>query len=272
MRARFALLFAISLLTFPKLAFSDVTTSDLQRHTFAVSVATEYYKYQESGVTIDGPLYGVCGTYTYHGENRLMASAGLTLAYGELYYDGRTWGGSSAHADTEDSLVEFRGLVGYDWRATEGLVVTPFAGLGYRYWNNNIKGSGGYERETTYWYSPFGIQTRSPLSLNEEWGVTAEYDLFLGGTAKSHLSDAVSGFNNPEVDLKAGEGYGMRFSAWVATKMEEGFVLRVEPFFIYWNIDESNSTQLRLNGTTIGSVFEPSNDTTSYGLRLSMEF
>jgi hypothetical protein len=272
MKTGFAFVLAISLLTFPKLAFSDVTTPDRQRHSFALGIETEYFEYQEDGVTIDGPLYGVYGTYTYHGENRLMANAGLTLAYGELDYDGRTWSGSAAHANTEDALVEFRGLVGYDWRATERLVVTPFAGLGSRYWNDDIKGSGGYEREITYWYCPLGVQTKSPLSHNGEWGVTAEYDLFLGGRAKSHLSDAVSGYNNPEVDFNAGNGFGVRGSVWVATKIEEGFTLRVEPFLIYWNIDESDSAKLKLNGTTIGYVYEPSTDTTSYGLRLSMEF
>lgn len=267
-----AFVLAISLLTFPTLAFSEVATPERQEHTFALGITGEYFEWHEKGVTIDGPLYGVCGTYAYHGDNRVMANASLTLSYGELEYDGFTWSGSAAHANTEDSRVEFRGLAGYDWRVTEKLIVTPFVGLGYWYWNNDIKGSGGYERETTYWYCPFGVQTTSPLSHNGEWGVAAEYDLFLGGEVQSHLSDADSGFNNPKVNLKAGDGYGVRCSVWVAAKMGEGFRLRIEPFVTYWNIEESNSTKLELNGTTIGNVFEPSNDTTSYGVRLSMEF
>lgn len=272
MKRGFFLVFAIFLLALPTSAFSEVATPERQQHSFAVGITTEYFDYHEKGVTIDGPLYGVYGTYTYHGENRLMASAGLTLSYGELDYDGRTFSGAPANADTEDALVEFRGLVGYDWTVTEKLVVTPFVGLGYWYWNSDIQGSGGYERETTYWYSPFGVQATSPVSHDVEWGVAAEYDLFLGGAVESHLSDVDSGFNDPKVNLKAGDGYGMRSSVWVATKMEEGFRLRVEPFLTYWKIDASNSEKLKLNGATIGNVFEPSNDTTSYGLRLSMEF
>jgi hypothetical protein len=272
MKTGLTLAFTIFLLTCSTFAFSDVTTPERERHSFAFGISTEFLTYRENGVTIDGPLYGVYGTYTYHGGNRLMAEASLALAYGDLDYDGRTWGGSPAHADTEDSFVEFRGLIGYDWRATERPVVTPFAGLGYRYWNDDIKGSGGYERETTYWYCPFGVQTTSPLSHNGQWGIIAEYDLLLGGTVQSHLSDADSGYNNPEVELKTGNGYGLRCSVWVATKIEEEFTLRVEPFLIYWNIDESDSAKLKLNGTPVGYIYEPSNDTTSYGLRLRMEF
>jgi len=268
----FFLVLAISVLTLPTLTFSEVASPERQEHSFALGITTEYFEWHEKGVTIDGPLYGVSGTYAYHGDNQVVANASLAFSYGELQYDGCTWSGSAARANTEDSRVEFRGLAGYDWRVTGKLIMTPFVGLGYWYWNNDLKGWGGYERETTYWYCPFGIRTTRPLSHNGEWGVAAEYDLFLGGAVKSHLSDTDPGLNDPKVNLKAGAGYGVRCSIWVGTKMEESLTLRVEPFLIYWNIDKSNGTTLALNGTTVGSLFEPSNDTTSYGVRLSMEF
>lgn len=272
MKARLGLFFAISLLVPPRLVFADVITPLYQEHTFELGVETQYFDYHEKGVTIDGYLYGVRGAYTYHAENGLMANASLGLSNGGLDYDGRTWGGSSADANTDDWLVELRALVGFDWTATEKLAITPYLGLGYRYWNNDIGGSGGYERETTYWYCPLGVEAMIPLAETWRCGGRAEYDLFLGGTVKSHLSDAVPGYNNPEIDLDFGGGYGLGCSVWVTGKIGDTFALRVEPFLSYWNIDESSAEKLKLNGSTVGYVYEPSNDTTAYGLRLSMEF
>jgi hypothetical protein len=272
MKARLGLTIAIPLLILPTLAFSDVATRPYEEHTVELGIETQYFDYHEKGVTIDGPLYGVYGAYTYHGEKGLMASASLALSYGELDYDGRTWDGSPADTDTDDRLVDLRILAGSDWRVREDVAVTPFLGLGYWYWNNDIRGSGGYERETTYWYAPMGVQTVGPVFETWQWGVWLEYDLFLGGTVKSHLSDARSGFNDPEVDLELGDGYGVRCSVWVAGKVGEGLALKLEPFLTYWNIDESDTAKLKLNGSTVGYVYEPGNDTTACGLRLTVAF
>jgi hypothetical protein len=272
MKAPLGLAIAISLLILPRLAVSEVTTRPYQEHTVEVGIDTQYFDYHEKGVTIDGPLYGVYGAYTYHGGNGLMASASLALSYGELDYDGRTWGGSAADTNTRDRLVDLRLLAGFDWTVREDVAVTPLLGLGYWYWNDDIRGSGGYERETTYWYFPMGVQTVGPVFETWQWGLRLEYDLLLGGTVRSHLSDAVSGLNDPKVDLEFGDGYGLRCSVWVAGEVKEGLALRLEPFLIYWNIDESDTAKLKLNGSTVGHVYEPGNDTTACGLRLTVAF
>jgi len=112
-------------------------------------------------------------------------------------------------------------------------------------------------------------------SLAENWtgGITAEYDLFLGGTVKSHLSDVYSGWNDPEVDQDALDGYGLRFSVHFTRTFEErGHSLSFEPYIRYWDIDESDTETLTENGSPIGYVLEPENETLSYGIRLSLSF
>ena len=198
---------------------------------------------------------------------------GLSIEYaaGELDYDGSTWGGTPVSANTEDYILEFRSLIGGNIHKGRSKI-TPFIGFGVRYWNDTIKGSGGYEREILYYYSPIGVKTVSPLSDSWFWSLNAEYDLFWKGQVKSHLSDADPGFNDPEVNQSFGDGFGIRFSLQFKNKISEKFSWYIEPFFRYWDVGESDTAILALNGVPIGLVYEPDNNTTSYGLYIGFKF
>jgi hypothetical protein len=106
-------------------------------------------------------MYGAIGSYTCHDE--IMFHTSLEYTQGVIDYDGATPDGTSLKEDADDWIFEWRGLVGYDFTPS-GHLITPFLGVGYRYWNDEIDGPSGYEREITYWYSPIGIETISPLS------------------------------------------------------------------------------------------------------------
>ncbi len=130
-----------------------------------------------------------------------------------------------------------------------------------------MRGPFGYEREVKYWYSPIGIKTVSPLSGIWTWGIAAEYDLFWSGKVESHLSDLLEGLNDPEVDQNSGDGYALRFSLYLTNHC-----WFVEPFITYWNIDQSDQATLTLFGEPIGYVYEPENETTTYGIRIGWKF
>jgi hypothetical protein len=243
-------------------------------HSFEIGVNLGYLDYEEDdfNVDIDGFMYGLIGSYTYH--NQIMLATSLEFTYGELDYDGfvMTDGAVPWDEDTEDWILEWRGLVGYDFTSNSH-VITPFVGIGYRYWNDDIDGPFGYEREVEYWYSPIGIKTVSPLSGAWTWGIAAEYDLFWSGEVESHLSDIMSGLNDPEVEQDSGDGYGLRFSVRFSRACaNSSSSLSIEPYISYWDIDESDTETLTLYGVPIGFVFEPENDTLTYGLRIGWQF
>lgn len=260
--------------------FVDKTKPIVPKHSFGIGLETSYFDYEEDGLMEEnGFMHGVVGGYVYHSysDNKLMINIRLKYSFGELDYDGhlvdydgQTW--TPITADTDDWIVECSGLVGYDYVLNGKHLITPFIGIGYRYWNDDIDTPGGYEREIQYWYSPIGVKTASPLSDKWTWGLTAEYDLFWRGKVKIHLSDFFPGLNDPEVDQDFGDGYGLRFSVRFERELAKNYGLSIEPHIRYWDIDKSDTETVSYYGTPIGYVWEPENETISYGLSLSFKF
>ncbi|MDM8555229.1 autotransporter domain-containing protein [Desulfococcaceae bacterium HSG7] len=242
-------------------------------HTLKAGIESLYFKYEEPDyMQEDGALFGFVGNYTYHGTNHLMLDANIRLVFGELDYDGQTQDGTPATADTEDSIFETRGLIGFDFYLSNNFVFTPFAGIGYRYWNDDIGGSGGYEREIRYIYAPVGVRFAQIIDDNWSYGLNLEYDLFLNGEVKSHLSDVHPAFDDVENDQDFGDGYGIGFAIMINRKISDRFGLSFEPYIKYWDIDKSNVSYWTIYDIPFASGIEPANETTEVGLRVYFTF
>ena len=236
-----------------------------------------YFKYEETSggselMQEDGILNGLHAALTYHSEGKpLMWRAEGRFAGGELDYDGQTWGGDPVTADTDDFILGLRGLVGWDCEH-ERFASTLFSGLGYRYWNDEIDGLGGYEREISWLYIPVGVEAATPL--NEHWifGASVEGDVLAYGWVKSHLSDAVPGFNDPTVKQDFGSGYGVQTFIYLKRQTKGPISWSIGVFADYWDIDESDEETLTYYGILAGWVVEPDNETTQVGVRASLHW
>jgi hypothetical protein len=241
------------------------------RHSFEFASTVFRFEYEEPSLMSEkGFMYGILGRYAFN-NNAVMLGCSLEFAAGDLDYDGRTFGGTPVTADTEDYLLEFRSLIGGNIRQGKTRV-TPFIGIGVRYWNDTIQASGGYEREITYLYTPIGVNFTGPLSAKWSWGFSGEYDLFWKGWIISHLSDVDPGFNDPENDQSFGDGFGVRISFKFRNQISEKFSWYIEPFFRYWDVGQSDTAILTYYGTPAALVVEPDNNTTSYGLTVGIGF
>jgi len=251
----------------------------LHTHNYRIGLTGHYYDYEEPGfMELEGFMYGLVGNYTYHGTCGIMIAVDLEYSYGgDHTYKGRTWAGTPLETnDTDVWMFEGRAVLGHDFIIQRKSVITPFAGIGYHYLNTDnskIPGSGGYEREIHYTYTPIGIQTVSPLSQKWTWGLKGEYDYFWGGRVESHLSNAVSGYNDPVNTEDRGDGYGIRVSLEFKRMVTEGHAYTVEFFYRKWDVNRSDLVPLTLNGTPTGTlVYEPGNNTDTYGIRVGVEF
>jgi hypothetical protein len=245
----------------------------LPESSFNIGFDTRYIDYEEEGLMEEeGWMYGIVGSYIYHGNNKLMFETSLSYVFGEIDYDGQTESGTPLKADTNDWIFEWRGLIGKDYRLRDSGIATPFIGVGYRYWNDDIDASGGYEREIQYWYVPIGVKTIGTLIGNWTWGVSIEYDLFLSGEVKSHISDIHPAFNDPENDQDFEDGYGVGLALQFNRKLSDNYGFSIEPYIRYWDIDESDISTLTEYGIPIAYLVEPENETTVYGLRLIITF
>jgi len=123
------------------------------------------YRYEEPslGVKIWGGGMGVTGAYTHTGAGRWFFRADGRYGYGSLEYEG-----SGTKDSVPYSILETRGTFGKDIFRSDGISVSPFVGLGYRYLYNDLRGTSstgaiGYRRVSNYWYAPLGVEILSNL-------------------------------------------------------------------------------------------------------------
>jgi len=244
-------------------------------HTFGGGFETFYIDDEEDtdpDVSFDGMMFGGYFDYAFHGKNNLMVGADLSVAYGELRYDGFLYpSGEKYSEDSVDWIIEIRGLFGYDFSVGSGNILTPFTGFGSRYWNNEVQSGYGYERELIYYYSPIGFMFAAPMTGSWKWGIKAEYDLFWGGKVESHLSDLGASWSDAENEWDVGDGYGIRGSIWLSGKVNDNVGMRIEPFVRFWDIDESDLDSVNTpSGRTF--VYEPATTVFAAGVRGGLEF
>ncbi|MDH4028731.1 MAG: porin family protein, partial [Nitrospirota bacterium] len=230
----------------------------LQKHTWEVGAGLSYVTYKEPGVMKEeGAKAGLFGSYTYH--ERFMFRTEAELNHGQMDYRG-----SGTIDDIPNYMFEVRLLAGRDIPVAKRSIVTPYAGFGYRYLNDDssymISSTDhiGYERESNYYYSPIGVETLTELDNGWKAGVRLEYDHFWKGKQISKMG-YVPGYH--DIENNQDGGYGVRGSVRFINR--KSFVYVIEPFIRYWDIEDSDLDD---------GWYEPKNNSTEFGLRFSSEF
>jgi hypothetical protein len=222
------------------------------------------YKYEEQqnqGMMIWGPRVGVTGAYTYGGTGKWFFKVDGRYAYGSLQYEG-----SGTLDSVSDSILEARAAFGKDYLLRSGISLSPFAGLGYRYLYDDLRGKTstgavGYQRFSNYLYAPLGLTSR--VRVNGQWVIvpTIEYDYFIEGKQITQFTDTGQGFS--DATNTQDKGYGYRVSV-----MAEKGSWALGLWMYYWNIEDSDITQIGFGY----SGREPENTTMEYGLELKYRF
>jgi hypothetical protein len=258
----------------------------LRNKLFDIGTEVYHFEYEEPGVMEEkGLFYGIRLGYTGRdwvttslesspADGGTMFRAEGRLAFGQVDYDGGVIDLETSEVtpysmdDIDDWVFEGRLLLGADWLHRSALN-TLYLGIGYRYLNDDTSFDPvGYERESNYLYLPVGYQLDGSNESGWSLGFGAEFDVFISGNQRSHLSDVDPTYS--DVDNRQDSGYGYRASVKLQHKSKNGiFVL--EPFIRYWDIDDSEIEYFEVSGTTY-EVIEPANETTEYGLSILWMF
>lgn len=230
---------------------------------FEVGGQVSDYVYEEPDidVRIDGPQAAFVGAYTLRADDDFFARFELRNAYGELYYQG-----SGTKDSVPNTIIEGRALMGADFLPEDGVGVTPYIGIGYRYLFNDLRGftttgAIGYRRYSRYLYLPLGMTMR--FRAGEKWVVapTVEYDYFIRGEQESMLSDTGLGF--VDVTNRQRKGYGYR-----ASLMFERGNIAFGPWIHGWEIEDSDIVAIGLGEFGL----EPKNETVEAGIEVKYRF
>ncbi len=216
-----------------------------------------------------GDLWGIQGSfYTRVNETAWYIKPEGDFVMGSLVYDGRYSSGEPVKSVTTDTIFNVRLLLGVNINIEPQFTLKLFTGGGYRSLTDKIHGTGGYRREITYSYLPIGFETELAFTPDASLGFSFEYDVFLEGKVKSYLSDVSASSEDPL--NKQTEGYGLRLKLISTYRLEDNYWLTVEPYYQYWEIEDSE--KVRFNRTTLSysEAFEPHNDSRFYGVVVSL--
>lgn len=179
------------------------------------------------------------------------------FAFGQVDYDGALSDGTPYKIDgINDLVLEGRLLLGVDMLFRD-ILGTLYSGVGYRYLNDDTSFDPyGYERESNYLYIPLRGEVYTNLKANWYWGAGIEFDYLAWGMQNSQLSDYDPAL--PDIHHSQNSGYGYRASIRFEHRGKKE-VFAIEPFFRYWDIDDSEIKY---------GTLEPSNDTKEIGVQL----
>jgi hypothetical protein len=222
------------------------------------------YEYEEPDfMKLDGPRVGAVGAYNFTSPSLWYSRIDGRVSYGRLDYESVGTGTSS---DIPDWTIEARVVAGRDYPVGEGVTLSPYVGLGYRYLFNDLQGYSstgavGYRRYSQYWYAPIGLTTRIRAGAQWVFAPTIEYDAFIGGKQTSKLTDTGTGLSDAHNRQDHGRGYRVYL-------MVEGRNWSFGPWMHYWDIKDSDVVPI---GGGLGGM-EPANTTKEYGLELRYRF
>ena len=228
-----------------------------------VGIQMSDYHYEEPSldVTIWGPRLGTSAAYTHTKPNNWFVKVEGRVGFGLLDYEG-----SGTQNSVPDFVFEARGYFGKDFFPRHNISFSPYAGLGYRYLYNDLRGitttgHAGYRRYSRYYYVPLGLSSR--FNVYGKWSVspTVEYDYFITGTQESRLSDTGPGLGDAYNEQS--KGYGYR-----ASVMLEKGAWAFGPWLHFWHIEDSDIVSIAFGV----SGMEPENETREYGLELKYRF
>lgn len=248
-------------------------SGNIKKNSWKLGTEVSHIRYEEEGIMEnEGVMYGITGSYTYRGRDKLILRTEGRYSFGEVDYSSENTGSMD---NVKDYLFNIKQLGGCSYTLKSGIKIVPYFGIGYRYLNDDSSGrttttgAKGYERESNYFYSPVGIKTVKKLHIGGELILTIEYDHFWKGIQKSHLSDADPNYNDLENDQNS--GYGLRGSVEFYKKSEMAN-WSLEAFIRYWDIDKSEEQAVSYNNVIINYGYEPANTTTEIGLEASLKF
>lgn len=204
-------------------------------------------------------------SYVAHDQFYFRAFGELSVGNDNTDYDGSTQGGTPVTGTTQNDFARLEVNLGYTFKENLPLSITPYIGLGYRYWKRDI----GYNEFYSWWYLPLGVKVLYPVNPKWSVGLNASVNfMFEGQMTVSFKSDQLQ---NATVTL--GDRPGALVELPISWKPFPQWAFTVTPWYEYSEIGKSNVAPLYFyDGTLYTGIYEPTSRTNQYGVRLSTEY
>ncbi len=254
-------------------AYSDDVTS---RHTLQIALGTGAmdFNYREfnAGKRLNrehGTLYGLSAS-ARKTWGKQFVETDIGWFSNAVDYAGQTQNGAPVNTTTDENIVNGAALYGRRFKLAGNFQHALVAGLGYRYWQRDIRSIGrteGVLEHYTWWYGQLGWRGIYQPTARSRW--LAEIGLLRPFAAAINI-EFRNDFDNTSLELGAENGVQLKLA--YQFRLAEHWRLNVEGVYSAWNIGRSSEGTLRRNGAAIGKVFEPASETRSAGVTISSAY
>ncbi len=226
---------------------------------------------------MEGSFTGLYLSGIFHAKS-FMFGYEMEHIFGNPLYDGKMYGyendslqkSDNNRTTNYDRITELRVLSGVDF-FNKSRLLTPYIGFAFFRWRDEYSGDESYQKNSIYYYVPIGMEIS--FQLDNKWlcKVRVEYDLIVGGNAKTFLGDAYPDANDPENKIKFGEAFGLKLTSDFKAKISDDFAFVFQPYVSYWKVNETDSTTAKFGDQRFDFI-ESENEITQFGLRIGLEF
>lgn len=252
---------------FPAVLMSSVAQADANgletRSGHSLGLSLGGYRYKEPGfMTLTARKIGVdySGTYAFgtpwpRTSESWFVRGDLRYATGKADYRSPE---SGSLDNAPDWYAEVLGVIGRDVDMGRH-VLSPYAGLGWRYLLNDLRVSpAGYRRISEYTFLPLGLTLKIRLEDQSRIDLSLEYRHLIRGLQQARLSESNAGL--PDLRLRQKKGYGLKLEL-----LRHNGPWSWGPHLVYWHIDPSE-----IGGQP--AYFEPENKTLEIGIKTKYRF
>jgi hypothetical protein len=255
-------------------------SSLIKKHQFEMGTEISHSTFRQSGAKEKGMSYGIFGVYNYRTSIESVASQIVDVYHFDFHFNYKLadFSGAGTVNNIDNYIVEPRIWFGKDFILNSGSRVTPYVGVGYRYWLDQLGGNpsigdNAYDRRSQYLYIPVGFEVAVLPADGWELRLNGEYDFLVHGWHTSYISQVptgVEGVTYPDLKNDQTEGYGLRGSVDLIKRGDKvNFML--SPYVRYWNIKDTDVKTVSNDDVTIWG-YEPANTSTEIGARLGVQF
>ena len=204
-----------------------------------------------------GPIYALGGLVKIENNSLTFRTRGELFA-GRITYDGQTQGGTPAETDTQYVGIKLEGDAGWKKRVKENASIEPFAGIGVRIWNRDIKSTSNATGVTEKWTSVYArLGLRGDSALSDKLTLFAEGGLKLPFYNSNRVDDDDDISLEPKSRVSGFAEAGLKWNQLWASIFYEGLRFDksdVEPIGGGWGIYQPKS-EADIFGLNVGYSF-----------------
>nr|HOO91461.1 autotransporter domain-containing protein [Syntrophales bacterium] len=260
-----ALFFVFGLVLFCGPVFAVTTDVDL----YVKIESFEWKEYSTGGSQLmkeSGPIYTLGASTKVNFANSLTCKGRGELFFGNIDYDGQTWGGTPVETDTDYSGFRIETDVGKIFMISDRSSLEPFVGFGWKSWLRDLQSTEtaagyavGYEETWSIVYARLGMRGDHVFSKQLKLFAEAGFNLPV-------YNENVVDLNGLSVTIEPGKEVSLFAEAGITWKN-----LKTSIFYEGVRFSKSDLEFIESGGDTYG-IYQPESEADMFGISIGIAF